>query len=127
MSELFVALGEDRYRVERPWGDIPADLSGFVSDVACDSRGHVFALLRRDGITDPDLPTVIELAPDGRRLAAWGAEVMDGHMLACDAQDRILVVDRDAHEVIMFDRAGKRLGGLGARHRPGATFNQTSD
>ncbi len=127
MSGLFVTLGEDRYRVERPWGDIPADLPGFVSDVACDSRGHVFVLLRRDAITDPGLPTVIELAPDGRRLAAWGAEVMDGHMLACDSQDRILVVDRDAHEVIVFDRGGQRQGGLGTRHRPGAPFNHPCD
>lgn len=127
MSELFVALGDDRYRVERPWGDIPAELPGFVSGVACDSRGHVFVLLRRDALTDPGLPTVIELAPDGRRLGAWGEEVMDGHLLAIDAQDRVLVVDRDAHEIIVFDRNGKRQGGIGGRHRPGEPFNHPCD
>lgn len=41
-------------------------------DRVCDSRGHLFVLLRADCYVDANLPVVIELAPDGQRLAAWG-------------------------------------------------------
>jgi hypothetical protein len=123
---LHVALGDARYRVERPWGAIDPGRA-LVSDVACDSRGHVFVLLRHDSYLDPELPALIELAPDGRRLAAWGGDVIaDGHMLACGPGDLLYVVDRDAHEIVVFDRSRRRVGGLGTRHRPDAPFNHPS-
>ena len=31
-----VALGSQHYRIERPWGDLPVDGPGRISDVACD-------------------------------------------------------------------------------------------
>lgn len=123
---LFVALGQQRYRVERPWGDIPSD-GGKVTDVVCDDRGHVFVLLRADCYVDAALPTVIELAPDGRRLAAWGEEIADGHMLSIGPDLRIYVVDRDAHEIVVFDRTGRRIGGIGNRHQPNGPFNHPCD
>jgi sugar lactone lactonase YvrE len=124
---LVVALGGQCYRVERPWGEIPAD-GGKVTDVVCDSRGHVFVLLRADCYVDAALPVVIELAPDGRRLAAWGEDIIaDGHMLAIGPDDRIHVVDRDAHEIVVFDSSGRRLGGIGKRHEPNAPFNHPCD
>lgn len=122
---LQVALGDRQYRVERPWGELPP---GHVTDVTVDSRGHVFVLLRWDPIADATSPRVIELAPDGRRLAAWGAGLIaDSHMLACAADDRLFIVDRDAHEVVICDRQGRRQGGLGTRHRPGKPFNHPTD
>jgi peptidylglycine monooxygenase len=123
---LIVALGPARYRVERPWGELPAG-AGFPSDVACAADGTVFVLLRRDAYTDGAGPTVIVLAPDGRRIGAWGEAVTDGHMLTAHPDGRVFVVDRDAHEIIAFDRAGRRLGGLGGRHRPGEPFNAPCD
>jgi DNA-binding beta-propeller fold protein YncE len=123
---LFVALGQQRYQVERPWGDIPSG-GGKVTDVVCDGRGHVFVLLRADCYVDARLPTVIELAPDGRRLAAWGEDIADGHMLSIAPDGRIYVVDRDAHEIVVFDRSGRRIGGIGQRHQPNAPFNQPCD
>ena len=85
---LIVTLGGTRYRVERPWGDLP---SGHVTDVAVDSRGHVSVLLRWDPLSDDTSPRVVELAPDGRRLAAWGATLIaDSHMLATSG-DRLLI------------------------------------
>ncbi|MDB5402949.1 MAG: peptidase [Rhodopila sp.] len=123
---LFVALGQQRYQVERPWGDIPTG-GGKVTDVVCDSRGHVFVLLRADCYVDPALPTVIELAPDGRRLAAWGEDIADGHMLSIGPDGRIYVVDRDAHEIVVFDSNGRRIGGIGQRHQPNAPFNHPCD
>lgn len=124
---LIVALGQQHYRVERPWGDVPSG-SGKVTDVVCDSRGHVFVLLRADCYVDAALPVVVELSPDGRRLAAWGEDVIvDGHMLSIGPDDRIYVVDRDAHEIVLFDITGRRLGGIGRRHQPNAPFNHPCD
>ena len=126
--ELFVALGEQRYRVERPWGDLPTSGPGRLTDVACDAEGRVYAQLRVDPTTDAATPAVVVLAPDGRRLDAWGAEeVADGHMLSVAPDGRVFVEDRDAHEVIVFDAGGRRLGGLGRRHRPGEPFNAPCD
>jgi peptidylglycine monooxygenase len=84
-----------------------------VTGVVCDANGHVFVLLRADCYADTALPTVIELAPDGRRLAAWGEDIADGHMLSIGPDGRIYVVDRDAHEIVVFDRTARRIGGLG--------------
>ena len=122
---LRVALAGTTYDIQRPWGDIPAG-AGIVSDVACDPQGHVFVLLRRDIYVDAPAPSVIELAPDGTRRAAWGEEVADGHMLAYGPDHHLYVVDRDAHEIIIFSRDGARRGGIGQRHVPGAPFNHPS-
>ena len=123
---LFVALGQQRYQVERPWGDLPNG-AGKVTDVVCDGRGHLFVLLRADSYVDPVHPTVIELSPDGSRLDAWGEAIADGHMLSIGPDLRIYVVDRDAHEIVVFDRTGQRIGGIGQRHRPDAPFNHPCD
>lgn len=125
MKNLTVALGGQRYRVERPWGDLPAG-SGKVSDVAVDRRGHVFALLRHDCHVSTGA-TVIELDPYGNRLASWGEEIADAHMIAIAPDGGLVVVDRDAHEIVFFDRHGRRTGGLGKRHAPGEPFNHPSD
>jgi len=123
-EELIVALGARRYRVERPFGDVPA---GLVSDVSVDSRGHIFVLLRRDSLCSAASPAVVELAVDGSRLAAWGEEIADAHMLTVSPDGKVYVVDRDAHEVIVFDARGQRVGGLGKRHQPGKPFNHPTD
>ncbi|MBR0643773.1 NHL repeat-containing protein [Plastoroseomonas hellenica] len=124
---LFVRLGAQLYRIERPWGDVPAGV-GAPSDVACDAEGRVYVQLRQDPYVGKDGPAVVVLAPDGRRIDAWGGEaVADGHMLSVHPDGRVFVVDRDAQEIIVFDRAGKRLGGIGKRHRPGEPFNAPCD
>jgi DNA-binding beta-propeller fold protein YncE len=126
-NRLVVALGSRRYRVERPWGDLP-DGRGRVTDVTVDSRGHVFALLRYDPLVDEPGTPVIELDRDGARVAAWGGDLIaDSHMLACSRDDRLYVVDRDAHEIVICSRDGRRLGGIGARHRPLEPFNHPTD
>jgi DNA-binding beta-propeller fold protein YncE len=125
-EELIVALGTRRYRVQRPFGDLPAG-PGLVSDAATDRRGHIFVLMRRDSQKGEAAAGVVELAPDGTRLAEWGSEIADGHMLVVGDDDRIHVVDRDAHEVIVYDLAGRRIGGLGQRHAPGQPFGHPTD
>ena len=127
VAELVVALGEARYRVERPFGSWPKN-TGFVTDVTVDPRGHVFAMLRHDPLVHPADPRVIELSPSGEYLAGWGGEtIADSHYLTADADGALWAVDRDMHEVIRFSRDGTRLGGLGARGRPLEPFNHPTD
>ena len=127
MTELIVALGEARYRVERPFGLWPRN-TGFVTDVTVDPRGHVYAMLRHDPLVHPADPRVIELSPSGAYLGAWGGEtIADSHYLTADAGGRLWAVDRDMHEVIAFSPAGERLGGLGTRGGPLAPFNHPTD
>jgi peptidylglycine monooxygenase len=115
-----VILGQRRYRVERDWARWPdAVQRGFFSQVAVDSRGHVFLLQR--GATP-----VVQFDPDGSFVAAWGDEMIaDGHGIYIDAADRLFIVDRDAHQVIVADTSGEELMRLGQRHDPhdGAPFN----
>ncbi len=124
---LIVALGTRRYRIERPFGSWPEN-AGFVTDVAADARGHVFVLLRHDALTQADDPRVIELDQDGRNVNGWGGQdIADSHLFTIDSQGRLLVVDRDMHEVINFNAGGERLGALGKRGVPHAPFNHPSD
>jgi peptidylglycine monooxygenase len=126
-EHLHVALGPAMYRVERPWGDLPEG-PGRISDVACDAGGNVYVQFRVDPYTDPECPAIVVLSPAGGRIAAWGGgAVMDGHMFTIHPDGRVFVVDRDAHEVIIFSAAGERLGGLGKRHAPGQPFNAPCD
>ena len=48
-------------------------------------------------------------------------------MLACSDDDRLYIVDRDAHEIVICSAAGERLGGIGGRHRPLEPFNHPTD
>jgi peptidylglycine monooxygenase len=100
---------------------------GVPSDVAVAPDGRVLVLLRRDPSVDPVWPAVIVLSPEGKRLGAWGEEVLDGHFLAVHPDGRVFVVDRDMHEVVVFDMDGRRIGGLGTRGVPGAPLNAPCD
>ncbi|MBM3491248.1 MAG: hypothetical protein FJX68_12535 [Alphaproteobacteria bacterium] len=121
---LVVALGRHRYRVERRWGQWPATAAqGFISQVAVDSCGRVYLLQRSD-------PPVLVFNPDGSAGGTLGSGVIaDGHGIAVDARDRVLVVDRDAHEIVGFDGAGAVVLRLGRRHQPslGAPFSHPTD
>jgi DNA-binding beta-propeller fold protein YncE len=120
---LYVALGDQRYRVERPFGDLPGTPGG-VSDVAAGPDGRVHVLLRPDPLTDGDAPRLVTLDAQGRRLSAFGADtIADGHMMTAAPDGRLLVVDRDAHQVVILDGAGRQVGALGERHRPLHPFN----
>lgn len=119
-EDLTVILGSRRYRVERDWARWPTGVArGFLSQVAVDSCGHVFLLQR--GATP-----VVEFDPDGGFVAAWGDDLIgDGHGIYIDRDDRLFIVDRDAHQVIVTDTSGRELARLGERHVPrdGAPFN----
>ena len=54
---------------------------------------------------------------------------MDSHGIFITEDDRILVVDRDGHQVLGFDKYGKHLFSLGDREHPKfqAPFNHPTD
>lgn len=117
-----MALGHRRYAVERPFGRWPAT-DGRVTDVAV-SREGVHVLLRQDPLGPPtNGARVVTLDEGWRFLGSWGADlVADAHMMAVDGA-RLLIVDRDAHQVVIASLRGERLGAIGGRHRPLEPFN----
>lgn len=119
-TQFVVAIGNTRYAVVRPWGELPAGQRlGFLSTVAVDSRGDVYVTQRTD-------PPILVFDPSGAYLRGWGSEVIaDAHGIFIDDDDRVFVVDRDAHQVLAFDAAGSLQLALGERHRPSlqAPFN----
>ena len=109
----FVTLAGVAYAVERNWGVLPPDMPpAMISQVAVDSLGHVYAIRRSD-------PPVVVFTPEGAFDHAFGdGLIFDAHGIYIDAQDRIFVADRDAHQVIVFEAGGGELFRLGTRHTP---------
>lgn len=120
MKELVVAVGGQRYRVERWFYCHEGE--GRVSDVAVGPDGAVHVLIRRDPLSDAPGPAVLSLDPEGRIISAWGEEISDAHMLRVAPDGRIFIVDRDAHCVAIF-RDGQHIAMIGTFNTPGAPFN----
>lgn len=112
-DRLVVVLGDRRYSVERPWGELPTDLAyGFISQLALDSKGCVYVFQRGE-------PPVLVFEPSGSFVAAWGHNrIADAHGISIAPDDRVFLVDRDAHQVLIFSTEGELLGSLGERHVP---------
>ncbi|HEY1782147.1 MAG TPA: 6-bladed beta-propeller [Roseiarcus sp.] len=108
-----ITLAGRRYDVERDFGRLPTGMApARVSQVAVDSEGHVHVLRRGD-------PPALVFTSDGAFVRAYGEGVIfDSHGISIDAQDRAWVVDRDAHQVIVFDMSGAPVLRLGERHEP---------
>lgn len=121
---LSVILGDRRYRVERDWCRPPANVSfSGLSQLSLDSRGRVYLYQRSD-------PPVLVFEPSGAFLKAWGHDrIADAHGIFIAADDKVFLVDRDAHEILIFDTEGEQIGALGERHAPRfeAPFNHPTD
>ena len=115
-----IALAGRRYSVERDFGPLPAGMKpARISQVAVDSEGHIHVLRRGD-------PPVLVFTSGGAFLRAYGEDaIFDLHGISIDARNRVWVVDRDAHEVIVFDINGKPALKLGERHRPAGPSRST--
>ena len=126
LHPLVVALGSQRYRVERPFGHW-REGAGRVTGVA-HGRAGLHVLLREDPLHETGGPRVLTLDDEtGEPLAAWGADLIaDAHLLAVQGE-HLYIVDRDAHQVIVTTLDGEVRFRLGARHRPLAPFNHPTD
>jgi NHL repeat-containing protein len=116
-----VVLGDRRYAVHRKWARLPAGESfGLLSDLAVDGEGRVHVAQR-----GTDRPVLV-FDRDGKLAGAWGeGEVAEPHYITAGNDGAMLVADRDAHQVLRFDRHGKLVQALGKRHWPSldAPFN----
>ena len=110
---LVVAMGDRRYRVERAWGEESGESSlRLISSIAVDPSGLVYAYQRAE-------PPVVVFGPDGRVHATWGEDrIADPHGLTIAPDGRVLLVDRDAHQVLVFSSDGEPIGAIGDRHSP---------
>jgi sugar lactone lactonase YvrE len=75
-------------------------------------------------------PPVLAFAPSGAlRGGLAEGRIADAHGIAITPDDRLLLVDRDAHQVLILTTDGEILATLGERHRPrpGAPFNHPTD
>lgn len=67
---------------------------------------------------------VHKYTPDGRLLTSWGEPGIDAgqfirpHNVAIDADDRVIVADRECHRIQVFDADGKFLTMWNNIHRP---------
>ncbi|MGI9334642.1 MAG: peptidyl-alpha-hydroxyglycine alpha-amidating lyase family protein [Gammaproteobacteria bacterium] len=120
LEQRMVVMGDTRYRVEPGWGRLPTGQAlGPVSQVAVDSRGHVYVFQRAN-------PPVLVFDRSGEFVDTLAQDrILDAHGIFIDHEDRVHLVDRDAHQILSFDAQGELLGTLGVRHRPqlGAPFN----
>ena len=120
-TTLTVALGDALYRVERPF--YAQAQPGGVTDVAVAPDGLVHVLIRHDTLVAPGHDAVVTLDADGNVIERWGGDLIaDSHMLSAASDGRLFIVDRDAHEIVIC-KDGRRVGGLGERHRPLRPFN----
>lgn len=123
-TELVVTLGDCLYSVERPWGTLPQGMQlAFVSHVAVDSQDYVYAFQRSK-------PPIVVFDSAGAYVRSWGTDsIADAHGIFITRDDLILLVDRDAHQVLGFDPQGRLQLVLGERHRPSlqAPFNHPAD
>src|SRR5215207_8994972 len=85
-AEQFVGLGPQRYRVDRPWGKLPSELSyAGIADVTVMSSGKVAVLFRSD-------PAVLIFEPDGALAARWSMpEIVAGHYIRACASGRLFL------------------------------------
>ncbi|MEZ4572341.1 MAG: hypothetical protein R2849_18900 [Thermomicrobiales bacterium] len=66
ITNLIVGLRDRRYRVERPWGELPLGINiDVVSQVAVDSDDNVYVAQRID-------PPIVVFDSKGNYLRSWG-------------------------------------------------------
>ena len=104
----------------------PGRTMGSSSSVAVDRAGHIWLVDRcgANNCAGSPLDPVMEFAPDGKFLRAWGAGMfLFPHGLFIDRNDDLWIVDGHAdgtrgYQIFKTDHAGKVLMTLG---KPGAT------
>jgi DNA-binding beta-propeller fold protein YncE len=120
----FVALGDRRYAVVRPFAKFPPGMTpGKMTGGAVDSKGNLHICQRTN-------PPIVVFDRNGEFVRSYGeGMIADSHGISITPDDRVLVVDRDRHQVVAFDLEGRVLFTLGERDKPreGAPFSHPTD
>jgi DNA-binding beta-propeller fold protein YncE len=111
--DQFVAFGSEIYKVVRPFASWPSTLPiGIFSKGAVDSRGSLYVCQRAD-------PPVIVFDREGKYVRSIGdGRNADSHGIWITPDDRVLLVDRDAHQLVCYSPQGKQLFTIGDPARP---------
>lgn len=117
-ADLKVCLGNQLYRVDRPW---PAGYSDFraMCDVAVLKDGRVVAVFRRE-------PQLVVFSPDGSLLESWVVpQLVNAHYARARPGGGLLVADLSVHAIVKLDSRGRFEGYLGQPGQPAwaAPFN----
>lgn len=122
--DRYVAFAGQTYKVHRSFLSWPETLRiGTSSKGAIDSVGNLHICQRAD-------PPIIVFDPKGKFTHSIGdGRDADSHGIWITRDDRILLVDRDAHQIVCYSKDGKQLFTIGEPDRPrfNAPFNHPTD
>jgi DNA-binding beta-propeller fold protein YncE len=123
--DQYVAFGSQIYKVVRPFATWPSSTVaiGIFSKGAVDSKGNLHVCQRAD-------PPVLVFDRQGRYVRSIGeGRRADSHGIWITADDRVLLVDRDAHQLVCYSPQGKLLFTVGDTNRPRfqAPFSHPTD
>jgi len=100
--------------VVHTWPPVPSSVTwGQPSAVAVDQQGDLIILQR-------GTPPLLEFAPDGRMIRAWGAGFFKNpHGMKIDPRGNIWVTDSVRNIIVEYSPAGKRLRVIGTPDEAG--------
>ena len=123
-----IGAGDFRYEYQPEWARL---LSGMAllapSGVAVDSNDRVYVFQRQ-----MQGPCVVVFNANGSVSGVWQRRdgvPADAHHIHIGPDDTVFLVDRDAHQILMYDTAGNPLGSIGDRDQAAmqAPFNHPAD
>jgi hypothetical protein len=125
-----VGFGDYQYELVEGWPKV--EIAGAVADVACDSRGRVYAGVRNrqpDGKPGNILGGgghVLVLDRDGNVVGTWDHVAGSPHGVWINQADEVFLADTADHTITKHAPSGELLLTLGTRGqpgRPGEPFN----
>ncbi len=122
-----IGMGDYRYEYQPDWARLLSGMSlQGPSGVAVDSRDRVY-VFQRGGP-----PCVVVFNSNGTVQGVWQRREgvpADAHHIHVGPDDTVYLVDRDAHQVLLYDTSGNPLRSLGSRDQAElqAPFNHPAD
>ena len=122
-----IGMGDYRYEYQPGWARLLSGMSlQGPSGVAVDSRDRVY-VFQRGGP-----PCVVVFNSNGSVQGVWQRREgvpADAHHIHVGPDDTVYLVDRDAHQVLLYDTSGNPLRSLGTRDYADlqAPFNHPAD
>jgi len=115
------------YRVVPGWEQLPESQSlGPVAGVATDSEDRIYVFQRGQ-----DAPPLLCFDSEGKFLFSWShIQFRQPHMVHCDRDDNVWLIDDGAHVIYKLSQEGKILFTLGVKGVPGEDgthFNRPTD